>query len=77
MTLAAVQQDQIRQPSKAFAAVLFLHVVRQAAGEYLAHARIVVLSLDFADLELFIRFFERTAVFKHHHAADLRALAKV
>ena len=29
------------------------------------------------DFELFIRFFERTAVFKHHHAADLCALAKV
>ena len=70
MPFAAVEQDQIRQPSKPFPAVLILKIALEAAREHLVHRGVVVLPVRGFDAELFVCGFERRAVFKYNHRAD-------
>ena len=70
VSLSAVQQNQVRQSGKAL--LVLCQIVFQPSGQCFFHTSIVVLCDMLFHAKTFIGFFQRSAVFKYHHAADHR-----
>ena len=76
LTLAAVHEQQLRGVSEATAPIFerlvpFGQVGAQAAGQDLAHGRVVVVLVDGADLEAPVLLGLGQPVLHHHHAPDV------
>ena len=70
LSVAAVQQNQIRQDLKG-AALRILPVMGKAPLQHLLHRTYIVLTVKSLNGKFFVRFLHGAAVVKHHHARHI------